>query len=83
MVNHPKLNRVQKAKRRVAKVLGIQADNLICADQRSERGLSINIAETFAITALKIKNSPNFISSFKDLLYKNCRAYGERNLSIL
>ncbi|KAH9431476.1 hypothetical protein MCOR02_008765 [Pyricularia oryzae] len=77
MANHTELNRVQKAKRRVEEVLGIQADNFICADQRSERGLSINTAEALAMAALKMRNSPNLVSSFKDLLYENCRARGE------
>ncbi|KAI6503826.1 hypothetical protein MCOR10_011787 [Pyricularia oryzae] len=77
MANNPELNRVQKVKRRVEEVLGIQADNLICADQRSERGLSINTAEALAMAALKMRNSPNLVSSFKDLLYENCRARGE------
>ncbi|KAI6481164.1 hypothetical protein MCOR11_011435 [Pyricularia oryzae] len=77
MANHTELNRVQKAKRRVEEVLGIQADNLICADQRSERGLSINTAEALVMAALKMRNSPNLVSSFKDLLYENCRARGE------
>lgn len=39
--------------------------------------LSINTAEALAMAALKMRNSPNFVSSFKDLLYKNCRARGE------
>ncbi|KAI7909435.1 hypothetical protein M9X92_011644 [Pyricularia oryzae] len=45
--------------------------------------LSINTAEALAMAALKMRNSPNLVSSFKDLLYENCRAHIHKTLQCL